>query len=120
MDANKREIGAVAEQLAEDFLKDLGYSILKKNFHFGKAGEIDIVAQDEDTLVFVEVKMRTSHSFGSPESAVTEHKRKQIRKVAQGYLYVNQIQDKECRFDVVAIDEYNGEREIRHMKNAFW
>ena len=120
METNKREIGTIAEQLAENFLKELGYIIIKKNFHFGKAGEIDIIARDGATLVFVEVKMRSSDAFGSPESAINEHKRKQIRKVAQGYLFVNEITDSECRFDVIAIEDNNGKREIRHWINAFW
>lgn len=112
--------GSRAEQLAAAFLQDAGFQILKKNFHFGKVGEIDIIARDGNTLVFIEVKARSSDEFGTPEDAITPRKRQQMRKVAQGYLYVNDISDTECRFDVIAIEFGEGAPQIRHWINAFW
>ncbi|MBX7156706.1 MAG: YraN family protein [Candidatus Kapaibacterium sp.] len=117
---SNRTKGSRAEQEAVAFLISKGYSIVKKNFTFGKNGEIDIIAKDSDTLVFVEVKARTSDEYGTPEDAITPRKRQQIRKVAQGYLYVNNIEDVQCRFDVIAIQYENGQSIIRHWENAFW
>ena len=83
-------------------------------------GEIDIIAQDRNTLVFVEVKTRKSRDFGLPEESVIPSKQQQIKKIAQGFLAKNNLQDVECRFDVISlfIDENEG-YSIHHIKNAF-
>ncbi len=116
---NQREKGTVAEDAAVEFLKNKGFAIVKRNFHFGRDGEIDIIARDRDVLVFVEVKARASDLYGSPESSITPSKIKTIRRTAEGYLYVNKITNVECRFDVVAIDYARKPPEIRHLINAF-
>jgi putative endonuclease len=116
---NQRAKGATAEDLAEEYIKTKGYSIIKRNFHFGREGEIDIIAQDGNTLVFVEVKARYSSAFGTPEEAVTYKKQKTLRRTAEGYLYVNKITNQECRFDVIAVDYEKKPTEIRHIVNAF-
>lgn len=115
---NKRQRGTVGEDAAVDYLVKKGYRILERNFRFDR-GEIDIVADDRGTLVFVEVKTRHSKSFGEPEDAVTPKKRLQLRKVAKGYLYAQHIESKQCRFDVVAIEYQGGDVTIRHIENAF-
>ncbi len=120
MSENYRTAGARAEQLAENFLREKGYCILKKNFRFGKVGEIDIVCCEDEMLVFVEVKARSNANFGPPESSITERKKAQIRRVAKAYLYVNGLLDIQCRFDVIAIDFINNTTDIRHWVNAFW
>ena len=112
---NKRSIGAVYEQKAVEYLKEKGYSIINQNFRC-KIGEIDIIAQWKDVIVFVEVKYRKTASFGYPEEAVSYYKQEKIRKVAQYFLTgSNSFVDMDCRFDVIAIE---GE-EIRHIENAF-
>ena len=112
---NKRSIGAVYEQKAIEYLKEKGYSIINQNFRC-KIGEIDIIAQWKDVIVFVEVKCRKTASFGYPEEAVSYYKQEKIRKVAQYFLTgSNSFVDMDCRFDVIAIE---GE-EIRHIENAF-
>lgn len=116
---NQRAKGATAEDLAEEFLKNKGYAIIKRNFHFGREGEIDIIARERDTLVFVEVKARHSSAYGTPEEAVTFRKQKTLRRAAEGYLYVNKISNQECRFDVIAVDYEKKPTEIRHLVNAF-
>lgn len=116
---NQRAKGATAEDLAEEFLKNKGLSIIKRNFHFGREGEIDIIARDGSTLVFIEVKARNSSAYGTPEEAVTFRKQKTLRRAAEGYLYVNKISNQECRFDVVAVDYEKKPTEIRHLVNAF-
>lgn len=82
-------------------------------------GEIDIIAYDRKTLVFVEVKTRRSREFGLPEESVTPAKQRQIRKIAQGFLAKNRLTNTECRFDVISL-ELDGEGySVRHIKNAF-
>jgi putative endonuclease len=116
---NKRSTGNYGEQLAEEFLKNLGYEIIKKNFHYGH-GEIDLVAMDKDVLVFVEVKYRKNLDFGEPEYAVNKNKQSQIKKIAEAYLAINKIEDKDCRMDVIAILQLSGEKpQINHYINAF-
>lgn len=115
---NKRVRGKQGEDRAVDFLQNKGYRILQRNFRYER-GEIDIVAEDDKTLVFVEVKVRYSNSFGNPEDAIGISKQNRLRKVAEGYLLKNNIDNKECRFDVVAIDYQNDKTEIRHIEDAF-
>lgn len=115
---NKRAQGAIGENLAAEFLEKKGYLILQRNYRFER-GEIDLIAKDGDELVFVEVKARTSKAFGSPEEAVTSEKQKQIRTVAEGYLFENGIEDQRCRFDVVAIRYEKGKPNITLLRNAF-
>ena len=118
MKDSRKHRGAVGESVAARFLQDQGLVILQRNYRFER-GEIDIVAQEGDELVFVEVKSRRSKSFGEPEEAVTQKKQEQIRKVAEGYLYEHAAENSPCRFDVVAIIFDNGEAQISHLKNAF-
>jgi putative endonuclease len=113
-----RSRGTEGEDLAVAYLEGLGYRIHKRNYRFGR-GEIDIVAQDGETLVFIEVKARRSNSFGDPEEAVTLRKRRQIRKIAHGYLFERRIDDRECRFDVIAVGYESGKPVLRHIEQAF-
>jgi putative endonuclease len=115
---SKTKKGTIGENLAVDYLEKKGYCILQRNYRF-EHGEIDIIAEDENVLVFVEVKARRSKEFGEPEDAVTPRKRKKIRSTANGYLFEKNIDDKECRFDVIAIDYQNNKTEIRHLIDAF-
>ncbi|MFI5253510.1 MAG: YraN family protein [Bacteroidota bacterium] len=118
MKSNKRAEGNTGETIAVDFLQKKGYSILERNFRYER-GEIDIIADDKGALVFIEVKARRSAAFGEPLEAVTERKRAQIRKVADGYLFLHNIDDRECRFDVVAIRYIGKKIDIQHFENAF-
>ena len=117
--AHNRARGNAAEDIAAEYLTEQGMTILRRNFHFGRAGEIDIIAEDAQTLVFVEVKARRTDSYGSPEEAITPAKQRSVRRVAEGYLYLNGIENRECRFDVIAIRYENNEPQIRHLVNAF-
>ena len=116
---NKRRTGSKGEEIACDFLTKLGYKILERNYQFGH-GEIDIIAKDCDTLVFVEVKYRKSLEYGQPEYAVTINKQRQVRKTADAYLYSKNISDTSCRVDVIAILHFpNSLPQINHYKDAF-
>ena len=83
-------------------------------------GEIEIIAYDRDTLVFVEVKTRRNYKYGRPEEAVTPAKQQQIRKIAQAFLTKNHIKDIKCRFDVLAL-RYDMDKKfkIEHFIDAF-
>jgi len=119
---NRRSDGAEHEELALRYLLDLGYRLVKRNFHFGRSGEIDLVMSDGGVYVFVEVKCRRSHSHGMPEDAVTPAKRRRIRRIAEGFFHVMQLSAYEARFDMIAIDYATGSGgrpEIRHHINAF-
>jgi putative endonuclease len=114
--------GAYHEGIALTYLLERGYTLIKQNFRFGKLGEIDLVMRDRGVYVFVEVKARRSHGYGLPEEAVTPAKRRKIRKVAEGFVYINRLVHYEARFDVIAIDYltgHDGRPEIRHYVNAF-
>jgi putative endonuclease len=115
---DRRKAGNIAEDIAARYVEDLGYRIIKRNFIFGKVGEIDIICSFQNMLIFIEVKARMHHAFGAPESSITAKKISSIKRVAEGYLYVNKIYDKQCRFDLIAIDFSDGETHIRHLINA--
>ena len=113
------ELGKAGEEAALRYLKKKRYKILVRGFRLFR-GEIDIIARDKNVLVFVEVKTRSRTEFGFPEEAITPAKQKQIRKIAEGFLIKNNLEDVECRFDVLSLikDEKTG-FEIHHIKNAF-
>lgn len=115
---NQRRWGSNEEDLAAHFLEQQGLKILERNFRFER-GEIDIIAEEGDELVFVEVKARRTSTFGLPEDAVTEKKQEQVHSVAEGYLFKHEIEDRPCRFDIIAIQYQDGTREIRHIRDAF-
>jgi putative endonuclease len=117
--SDNRKKGYKGEQDAASYLEGKGYRIIKKNFHFGRYGELDLVAQDGECLVFVEVKLRRSRTFGHPLESITPKKVAALRRAAEGYLYVNKLQDVPCRFDVIAIDQSQNKTEITHIENAF-
>ena len=80
-----------------------------------KLGEIDIIAEKDDIIVFIEVKSRSSDAFGMPRDAVNYYKQRKIRLVAEVYIKQNRLYDKSCQFDVIEI--LNGE--IDHIENCF-
>ena len=116
---NKRGTGSEGERIASDFLIKNGLRIVEKNFR-DRYGEIDIVAKDADTLVFVEVKLRTDDFLGDPLEAVDAGKQRTIRNVARQYLYEKGLGDVWCRFDVLGIRNADGEGfDIDWIKDAF-
>jgi putative endonuclease len=114
-----REKGYLGEDIAIAYLKENGYKILKQNFIFGKLGEIDIIAEKNNILVFVEVKSRTNSSYGDPLESVNFKKQVHLRRTAEGYLHINKIYNRECRMDVIAVDLTREKPVIRHIENAF-
>ena len=112
---SKRAIGTKYESLACDYLTGIGMHVIERNYRI-RTGEIDIVARDGRTLVFVEVKYRKSSAAGKSLDAVDFRKRMQIVKVAKNYLYMNHIPEYvSVRFDCIGIDD----GKITHIRNAF-
>lgn len=110
--------GKAGEELAAAFLAKEGYRILERNFR-SPLGEIDIVAVDKGTLVFVEVKTRSSNKFGLPEEAVNHRKQHQMTKAAQLYISRKRLFNSPARFDVVAVTLSGTNEEVRVIRNAF-
>jgi len=116
---NKRQqFGKESESLAVRYLKKNGYKILEQNYR-NKIGEIDIIAKEKGTLVFVEVKARKTHVFGNPKWAVTPKKQRKISMVALYYLKATNQTHVKARFDVVALCSAKDNSQIEIIKNAF-
>lgn len=113
-----REIGMRGEKQAIEFLISNQYIILETNFH-SPYGEIDIIAEDSGTLVFIEVKTRSSH-LDSALNSISVSKRKKISKTASYYLSKNQELDEMfTRFDVIVILQNKQNISLKHIKEAF-
>ena len=117
-DLSKIKTGKRGEEIAIRHLRQLGYLILERNYRC-PLGEIDIVAQDKDTIVFVEVKSRKTEDFGDPELAVGRAKQKKISLLSLYYLNQHNSAPENARFDVVAIKMLTDRTEVRIIRNAF-
>jgi len=115
---DKKELGKKGEELALRFLKKNGYQIIERNY-ICKMGEMDIIAREKDTLVFIEVKTRTSTAFGLPQLAVNASKQRQMSKVALNFLKEKKLEEAKARFDVVAILLGPQGEEIELIRDAF-
>ena len=115
---HRQKFGKEGESVAVRYLKQQGYKIIEQNYRC-KAGEIDIIARERKTLVFVEVKTRRSTSYGDPKWAVTPKKQKAISMAALYYLKVNDQTRADARFDVVSILAQGDEPRIELVRNAF-
>ncbi len=115
--AEHNDLGQRGEVLAKEYLEQIGYQIITANWREQKF-EIDLIAIDDQEIVFVEVKTRSTSFFGNPEEAVTLKKQEHLINGADFYIQENEI-DLECRFDVVAIVLNSTQQEIKHIKTAF-
>lgn len=110
-----RAEGILGEQIAIEYLKQQGYSILERNYT-EKSGEIDIISRIKNVIVFVEVKRRTGNKYGNGLESVTPEKISRIIKTAELYLLRKKMSDCLCRFDILIV----GADEVKeHIKNAF-
>jgi putative endonuclease len=114
----RQAFGITGEDLAAAELARRGYAILERRYRT-RYGEIDIVARDGATLVFVEVKARASRAFGGAAAAVTPAKQRRVRQMAVDYLARRGMTGSPCRFDVVAIDFDTGTPVATVYRNAF-
>jgi len=118
--ASTRALGQAGEAAAVRFLERRGLVILARNLR-SRLGEIDLLARDGSTLVFVEVKARRGLSGDPPEAAVDARKRARLGRLALGYLAARRLGERSCRFDVVGVslDEAGGVTGVRHLRHAF-
>lgn len=116
MRGTNKEIGVNGEVLAQEYLKKQGYEILEVNKRFSRFCEIDIIAKHKDTLVFVEVKTRSSNFCGSPLEAITKTKYQNIKTGLFSYLNESKIKYKKFRIDAISVI-LNPEVKIEHLKN---
>ncbi|RSK39673.1 YraN family protein [Mangrovimonas spongiae] len=116
--AQHNELGKKGEQLAVDFLLQKGYDIVERNYRFDKA-EVDIIAQQKDTLAIVEVKTRSTADFGNPQDFVKPKQIKNLVKAVDEYVTENGL-DVEVRFDIIAIVKQKNTFEIEHLEDAFF
>ena len=100
---NKRGFGNVGEQIAAEYLVKNGFKILDRNFRYGRFGEIDIIAVENEYICFIEVKTRTSSLFGTPIEAVGYEKRKKIKALAWTYIKYKNMGERNMRFDIVEV-----------------
>lgn len=114
----RKKVGNKNERLAVKFLKKNGYGIITTNMK-NQLGEIDIIAKENGSIVFVEVKSRRGLAFGSPKSSVTSAKQRRISMVALLWLKKNKMMDTRARFDVVSIVDTQPTVSIELIKNAF-
>jgi len=114
-----KETGIKGEQIAENFLLRKGYTILERNWRSGKK-EIDIIAETNGLLIFIEVKTRATTYFGYPEDAVSANKQDFMKLSAEAYI-MEHVQFSEVRFDVISIIFVNDiVKEILHIEDAFY
>jgi putative endonuclease len=112
---SSREKGAQGEELAREYLKAEGFKILDVNFH-ARMGEIDIIAQDKNTIVFVEVKSATHTSFGDPMNWIPVWKQERIIKASLAYLKSKGLINSLMRYDVITVEP---DKKVLHVKDAF-
>lgn len=114
---NRRVFGNEGEEIVAKYFRNLGYKIFAKQWRRLPFGEIDIVAEDKNELVFAEVKSRRSNFYGFPEEAVTKNKRRKIGKLIDMYLQENRIVNKPYRFDVVSVEFADVSPKITHFRS---
>lgn len=119
MNDGRRVFGQTAESEAERYLRRKGYRILARNDR-SPSGELDLVAQVADTLVFIEVKARRTSALGGASHAVDGRKQARLVRLAAQYLARHRVRNRSCRFDVVLCRGGSAKpAEIEHIENAF-
>ena len=121
MNMNKYKLGKHGEKIAEKYLRGQGVKIISKNY-FTRFGEIDLIAQDDDAIVFIEVKFRTNDNYGLAVESVTDKKWEKLIRSAEHYLMDTNLFDSNCRFDVLSIDlcRKTGLYRIDWLKNQYF
>ncbi len=115
MKMNRNNAGFEAEKLAATFLVNHGLKFVTQNYHC-RFGEIDLIMQDAETLVFVEVRLRSNSQFGSAASSITAQKQQKLILTAQHFLQIHG--ESQCRFDAILMDKVDA-KSIEWLRNAF-
>ena len=118
MTFQRQQLGLAGEDMARAELERLGYQILDRRYR-SRFGEIDLIARDGSTVVFVEVKTKTDSRFGDPAEMVTAQKQRRLVSMAEEYVSGHQLHATPCRFDVVAIDASIAPAKITVYQDAF-
>ena len=113
------DLGKLGEDLAFKKITRLGYECIVRNYRC-PLGEIDLIARDNDSLVFIEIKTRKGKPLGVAKEAINARKQRQLSKVALAYMKANHCVDVKSRFDVVAVSLDQGEEHIEVLQNAFY
>jgi len=116
---SKFRTGMRGQKEAEDFLRKKGFQVLERNYRL-RSGEIDLIAQGGEYIIFAEVKFRTSASFGAPAESVNAAKQQKIIRTALHYIAAKNLPDQDFRFDVIEVVENSGRVFVNHIENAFW
>lgn len=114
----RQRLGEQGESVACVELESLGYTILERRYRT-RFGEIDVIADDHGTVVFVEVKTKTDCSFSDPVESVTKQKQRRLASMAEQYVACHRLDNMPCRFDVVAVDASVAPSRITIYKDAF-
>ena len=114
----KQELGHIGEELATQFLRQKGHTILERNWRSGK-DEIDVISKSDSFLVITEVKTRSSDRFMKPEDAVDDRKQKCLMRAAENYIFNHDL-DMELRFDIISVILNNGKHQVFHIEDAFY
>jgi putative endonuclease len=114
--SRQQSVGRWGEQAAAEYLEKQGYQILARNFRSGHS-EVDIIARQENVLVFVEVKARSSNRYGYPEYAVSPKKRQHILSAAEKYI-LEHPEFQTWRVDVIAVEGETGKAKFTHFENV--
>ena len=116
--SNARQLlGRYGEERACDYLASLGYSIIERNWRC-QIGEIDIIARDRDSFVFVEVKTRTADGFGHPFEAITQTKAARLRRLVANWCQTRQVSGIKVRLDAISVLVRSGRVNIEHLKQV--
>ncbi|WP_019532516.1 YraN family protein [Paenibacillus ginsengihumi] len=119
---SRRQLGTAGEQAAENYVIGQGYVVLARNWRC-RTGELDLVALEGETLVFIEVRTRSagSVSFGTPQESVDPRKRRKVLETARVYVHQHRLHDRQIRFDVIAVvaDEQGVPIHIELIQGAF-
>lgn len=118
MPTYQKNLGAWGEAIAEKYLKSKGYDIVFRNYR-KRIGEIDLVAQKKNRTFFIEVKTRTSHTFGFPEESIDRYKLAKLSSVIEAYLAENQLPAENIQLDCIIVEYNQSQRKvkIRHLKD---
>ncbi len=114
---NTKPLGRKGENLAASHLRDRGWEILERNYRT-RLGEIDLVCRDHDTIVFVEVKARTSADFARPDESVTHRKQAKLRRLVEEYLVTHRLESADVRLDVLGVTLGPQRPEFEHIVGA--
>lgn len=116
--ATHNDLGKEGEQKALDYLREQGHTLLAQNYRNGR-DEVDIITRQGNTIVFTEVKTRSTDYYGLPEEFVNSKKRKAMKKVAEAFLEEQNL-DTDIRFDIISIIHTKGELKVYHIPDAFF